>query len=277
MRAEEMPLTRMPSRKEPLHFLIKRQLASAIEHGLWKVGQRLPSEATLQREFGASRGTVRRALYDLEIEGYISRTAGKGTFVQRTTPRLDKSISEIVSFTSQMQQAGLLPTTEVLVRARIHASAAGGRAAEAFGLAPDAELFHIQRLRKAGHLPLTIQTVYLRVDEFPGLLDHDLAHLFALYQDVYSRRIDRASERFHVRRASPAEAALLKLHPGDPVLVRDRVTFDDNGQPLEVLHSVDAGGRFDYWHELAGERTQVVALPRLPTAPNTRRTERETP
>jgi GntR family transcriptional regulator, arabinose operon transcriptional repressor len=63
------------------------QIYRAIEHdiqsGRWKQGDRLPSEAQLVRQFGASRITVGRAVRDLQRAGLVERRAGSGTYVKR--------------------------------------------------------------------------------------------------------------------------------------------------------------------------------------------------
>ena len=101
-------------RKEPLYARIKRELLSKIERGTWRLNHKLPSEEELQKQYNVSRGTVRRALSELELGGYISRVAGRGTFVTRVAPRLEKAVGEITSFTQQLSQAGFEPSTKVL-------------------------------------------------------------------------------------------------------------------------------------------------------------------
>jgi GntR family transcriptional regulator of arabinose operon len=63
-----------------------RQVYGALERGIrsgrWKLGDRLPSEAQLVRDFGASRITVGRAVRDLQLAGLVERHAGSGTFVR---------------------------------------------------------------------------------------------------------------------------------------------------------------------------------------------------
>ncbi|MGA2977227.1 MAG: GntR family transcriptional regulator [Spirochaetia bacterium] len=46
----------------------------------WTVGQKLPTELDLVRQFGISRNTVRQAFADLEHDGWITRRPGLGTF-----------------------------------------------------------------------------------------------------------------------------------------------------------------------------------------------------
>jgi GntR family transcriptional regulator, arabinose operon transcriptional repressor len=53
-----------------------------IESGRLREGDRLPSEAELERKFGASRITVGRAVRDLQAAGLVERRAGSGTFIK---------------------------------------------------------------------------------------------------------------------------------------------------------------------------------------------------
>ena len=53
-----------------------------IQSGRLKAGDRLPSEAELERTFGASRITVGRAVRDLQLAGMVERRAGSGSYVK---------------------------------------------------------------------------------------------------------------------------------------------------------------------------------------------------
>ncbi len=73
--------TRGPERI-PKHRQVYGSLARNIQTGRWKSGERLPSEAELVRQFGASRITVGRAVRDLQLAGLVDRRPGSGTFVR---------------------------------------------------------------------------------------------------------------------------------------------------------------------------------------------------
>ncbi|MCL4506298.1 MAG: GntR family transcriptional regulator [Chloroflexi bacterium] len=62
-----------------VELLIREEIA---RDGL-QPGARLPTEAELCKRFGVSRSTIRQSLNRLEIDGLITRTRGKGTFVRR--------------------------------------------------------------------------------------------------------------------------------------------------------------------------------------------------
>ncbi len=69
-------------RDTPKYRQIFKRLARDIASGKYAEGQKLPSEATLVRQFGASRITVGRAVRELKDHGLVQRVAGSGTYVQ---------------------------------------------------------------------------------------------------------------------------------------------------------------------------------------------------
>jgi len=71
----------------PVYASIKRELKNQIENGELREGDRIPSEAELARQYGVSRNPTRQALRDLEFEGYIVRTPGRGSFVAPVVQR----------------------------------------------------------------------------------------------------------------------------------------------------------------------------------------------
>jgi len=58
------------------------QLKSQLMEGVWKAGEKLPSENELCTTFGVSRVTVRAAIQQLEILGLVETKHGGGNFVK---------------------------------------------------------------------------------------------------------------------------------------------------------------------------------------------------
>jgi len=73
-------MTPIPS-EVPAYVFIKRELKNRIEDGDLPEGERVPSEMELARQYNVSRNPTRQALRDLEFEGYIIRSPGRGSFV----------------------------------------------------------------------------------------------------------------------------------------------------------------------------------------------------
>lgn len=64
---------------------IVRDLRERIREGSLPLGERLPSEKDLAINYACARGTVRRALVELELEGLIETRPGVGRFVVRSS------------------------------------------------------------------------------------------------------------------------------------------------------------------------------------------------
>lgn len=67
--------------EQPLHAQIRDQYLKQIRDGRLRPGDRLPSEAEIMKQYGVSRGTVTRAMRDLEVGGILQRRRGSGTYV----------------------------------------------------------------------------------------------------------------------------------------------------------------------------------------------------
>lgn len=74
----------------PPYFQIKTALRSLIEKGEVRPGDRISSEVELQKKYGVARNTVRRALKELENEGWLRSVPGKGTFCTPVSQRNQK-------------------------------------------------------------------------------------------------------------------------------------------------------------------------------------------
>lgn len=74
----------------------KELLLGKIQSGIMGSGEKLPPEPSLAKEHGISRNTVRQAIKELETEGYIQRTRGRGTFLRATKPVSARRIGLVV-------------------------------------------------------------------------------------------------------------------------------------------------------------------------------------
>jgi DNA-binding GntR family transcriptional regulator len=75
----------LPQTMLPAYRRIAADLQRAIVSGDLAPGDPVPSEATLTREYGVSRGTARQALLFLAGLGLVQAVHGKGWFVQAAT------------------------------------------------------------------------------------------------------------------------------------------------------------------------------------------------
>jgi len=69
-----------PVSRTTLSEQVAKQLASEIETGRWKPGEKLPSEADLCKVFNVGRSSLREALKSLSFIGLIHVRAGGGSY-----------------------------------------------------------------------------------------------------------------------------------------------------------------------------------------------------
>jgi len=69
--------------EKPKYQLLKEHIIQEIESRIYKPGDKILSENELAEKFNISRHTVRQAIGELVVEGWLCRVQGKGTFVGR--------------------------------------------------------------------------------------------------------------------------------------------------------------------------------------------------
>jgi GntR family transcriptional regulator len=230
----------------PLHHQVFRDLRAALDANEWKPGERMPTERELALRYGCSLITVRHALGELVREGRIERTRGRGTFVLQ--PRIDRDIAGSMSFAEEMQRRGLDSATR-LITGRIEP--AGDTVAGALGIAADAPVVYLERVRLGGGEPLILEQARLPAERFPGLLAFDLERrsLYDVISERYATRIVRARESVEPVILRAREAGLLDLPARSLALRIDGVAFAADGTPVESARSFVRGDRTRYYLE----------------------------
>ena len=71
----------------PVYYQIQQDLIQRINRGEWRIGELMPSESLLIKEYQVSRVTLRQALAELEKDNLIKRYRGKGAFVTGVNPK----------------------------------------------------------------------------------------------------------------------------------------------------------------------------------------------
>ncbi len=207
----------------------------------------LPSENELARQHGINRATVRHALDVLEREGRIFREKGKGAFA--ATRRVEQELTRLVSTTEIMRQRGWSLVTRVIC---VCLMTVPPQAAQHLELAAGAQVYELQRLRIVDGVPLSLQTAYLPAALCPQLEENDLtSSLYRLLETRYRLLLWSGQETLRARGATEAEARLLQVRAGTPVMYSERVSYSPKGTPVEYLEAVWRGDRYDFKVTLA--------------------------
>ncbi|CAM3867549.1 GntR family transcriptional regulator [Alkalicoccus chagannorensis] len=76
-----LPIELDKTSREPIYYQIESQIQSMIASGKLPAGESLPSIRFLAKDLGISSITIRRAYQNLEGNGFIETSQGRGTFV----------------------------------------------------------------------------------------------------------------------------------------------------------------------------------------------------
>jgi GntR family transcriptional regulator len=221
---------------DPAHVLIERWFLQAIERGELVAGARLPREQELAATFGVSRMTLRQALSGLERRGVLDRIPGRsgGTFVR--TPRIECDLTGLAGFTEQLRRANLRASARVISAASLTAPRA---VSSALGLARNAAVHHVVRVRLANREPLALESSYLPAHLFPDLLERRLTgSLYALMARTYHHQPSTAQEYLDPVSAGPDEAAALNIAPGSALIAIERTAYTAAGVAVEYARDL---------------------------------------
>jgi len=166
----------------PKYFQISREIISQIQRGTLAPGSPVPSENEIIGQYHVSNTTARKALHELEKEGWVNRIKGRGTFVRDNT--VLRAINRIFGFTKNMLEAGRKPATKMIgfhLREGDHSQVINGQQFTLKG--PFCE---IERLRLADGIPMMKETRYISLQLCPEIHKRNLERsLYAVFEKDY--------------------------------------------------------------------------------------------
>ena len=77
-----------PLEYKPKYVAILKHLKTKIASGRYKIGESIPSQLNLTKEYGVALGTIRQSLCGLVNEGWLRAEPGRGFFVQSPTKQI---------------------------------------------------------------------------------------------------------------------------------------------------------------------------------------------
>jgi GntR family transcriptional regulator len=223
-----------PYSTEPLYYQLKEILRKNILAGVWKAGDKIPTEKELSETFGVSTAVVRQAVSLLVDEGFLVKRQGKGTFVVDT--RVRQGPRKLSSFSEEMAAMGLKPSSIVLEKG---IKEADEKISKALQIQPKTRVIMVKRLRLANDEPLGIQTFYIPEYMVPDFLQNDLTQsLYELLETKYGIVIKSAYEKYYATILDKYECKLLKVKWPFAGFIVERSAFDATGSPVEYTESV---------------------------------------
>lgn len=232
----------------PLYRQIKDRLTRSLQGGEWQPGDAIPSEIELAVRYKVSQGTVRKAVDEMATENLLVRRQGKGTFV--ATHAEERTQYRFLRLTPDEGESGAMQRRLLDCR-RLRAPA---DVARALRLKSGDPVLQVRRLLLAAEQPVVLDDIFLPGALFKGLTAERMTGykgpMYRLFEAEFGVRMIRAEEKIRALAADEAQAGLLRVAPGAPLLSVERLSLTYGDTPVELRRGLYRTDRHHYRNEL---------------------------
>jgi GntR family transcriptional regulator len=232
----------------PLYQQIKALILQGLDRGEWKPGEAIPSELELAARFQVSQGTVRKAIDELAADNLLIRRQGKGTYVAtHNEARVRYRFLRLTPDDARPQPS----SSQILDCHRIKATV---EIAGALGLRTGDAVVSLRRVLSFGDIPTILDDIWLPGNPFKGLTLESLLRyrgpMYALFETEFGVSMVRADEKIRAVAATEAQAKLLHVGTGSPLLQVERVAYTYGDRPVELRRGHYVTERYHYRNSL---------------------------
>ncbi|MFM0157813.1 GntR family transcriptional regulator [Paraburkholderia sediminicola] len=237
-----------PDGRLPRYQQLRDDLVGRIAAGEWALEEAIATEAELGQFYNVSTGTVRKAIDLLVVDGVLTRSQGKGTFIRR--PRFDSSLFRFFRFKSRSGEP-VRPTARVLKREIVKP---GEEIRSTLRMKASEKAIHLSRVRLIEGQAVLSEEIWLPRGRFEPLATLPLGDfedlLYPLYERLCRQIVASATEILKVEQATSDDASLLDVKLSSPVIQVQRVASDFAGTPFEWRSTRGAATAFQYQVEI---------------------------
>ena len=232
----------------PRYQRLRDEMVALVAARHWRPGEAIPTEQALAKSYDVAVGTVRKAVDLLVAEGLLERFQGRGTFVRRAS--FDSSLFRFFRFQTR-QGERRIPESRILRREVVEAPSA---VAATLQISNGAKVIQMSRLRLIDGVPMLAEEIWLPFDRFAAFAQLELTEigdlLYPVYESQCNQVIASATETLTVEAIGPLHARLLRIEPGTPAVVIERLAYGYDRQPLEWRRSRGPASEFIYQAEI---------------------------
>ena len=226
----------------PLYMQIARKLSDDVRNGRYQVDQALPSERTLSELLDVSRVTARKAIDQLVEQGLVVRRRGSGNYI---APRIEQPLSNLSSFSEQLQQRGYRPGSRWLKREVVIASSDDQLS---LGLPQNTKVARLERLRLADDVVMAYEVSVLPFSVVPD--PAAVGDSLYAYLNSIRKAPVRALQHIRAMNATGMLAQQLGVPDGQAVLFITRIAYLETGEAVELTHSYCRSDHYDFVAEM---------------------------
>ena len=199
-------------------------------------GSVLPSESEMSEEFAVSRVTIRRSLEVLRDEGLIAARQGFGWFV--AAEPVPQRLGSLATIESHVEGVGKLSERKI---EEFAFEAPPERVARVLGVD---HVLRVKRVNLADGEPFAVVTVWCPAELGAHLSRRDVER--RPFYELLDVELRGATQTIAADLVDIADARLLGVPIGSPILRCRRVTTDRSGDPILVSEHVFPAHRTEF-------------------------------
>jgi GntR family transcriptional regulator len=242
-----MPLVQEPattidrSSYEPAYAQLVRILLGQIAAGVYRPGDRLPSEAQLCESYGVSPMTVRRVINILADQGVVITEQGRGTFVKPL--ELGTATFDLNTLQRLFREG---QSTVKLLEARI--TLATKRTADKLAIAVGDRTVFIRRLIFQRENPMLLHREHVIYNPARPLIEAEMevTALRGLFDGASGSGLKWGDLTVEATVLTEEEAALLGAETGVPAFQLEHIFYDFDDRPVSWGWFICSGDRLRF-------------------------------
>lgn len=227
---------------EPAYAQLVRILMGQIAAGVFRCGDRLPSEAQLCERYGVSPMTVRRAINILADQGVVTAKQGRGTFVKPLElgtatfdlGKLQQLFRDERQSTVKIMEARITPATE--------------RTARKLAIKIGDRTVFIRRLIFQDDETVLLHREHVIYDPARPIIEAEMAvtALRGLFSGAGGSDLKRGELAIDATVLTQEEAALLHSAVGGPAFRLEHIFYDFDDRPVSWGWFICSGDRLRF-------------------------------
>lgn len=228
----------------PVYQQIKKKIQDWIVTKVYNLGEQIPSETELAKTFNVTRITVRQAIALLVQEGLLTRQRGSGTFVTNDAKLIGRFG---LDFTGIMDGLFYEVSRSKTKSARIEVVQTPNIVKEKLNT-EDGEVVKIDRVRT-----LNGQIFAYTINYIPkkiGLLIEEKAlyekPLLKILEVDLGIEFDEAFQTIEASFSDQIVSEKLEIPNGSPILLVERIMYDKQKKPVELVQTSYRGDIYKY-------------------------------
>ena len=227
---------------EPAYAQLVRILIGQIAAGVFRPGDRLPSEAQLCERYGVSPMTVRRVVNILADQGLVTTERGRGTFVRPL--ELGTATFDLGRLQQLFRDED--QSTVKLLETRI--TSATERAARKLAIEAGDRTVFIRRLIFQGEEPILLHREHVIYDPTRPIVEAEMevTTLRGLFSGGGGSDLKRGDLTIETTLLTEEEAALLNSETGVPAFRLEHIFYDFDDQPVSWGWFICSGDRLRF-------------------------------